>query len=302
MSKKDDKTTHRLDHEPFLAKSGKDFRLADHDPRYSAGFKDKKEGRDALLEDVGALADAQQRLWADGRHSVLIVLQAMDAAGKDGTIRHVMSGVNPQGVEVHGFKAPNDEERAHHFLWRPTRFLPRKGRIAIFNRSYYEEVLVVRVHPGFLDSQFLSAKRRELPLAELWQKRYADINDFEETLVRNDTLVLKFFLNVSKDEQRERFLDRLNEPEKHWKFNAADLKERGHWDEYQQAYQEMIAATSTKHAPWFVIPADRKWFARAAVADIIAARIGRLDLRTPEVSDEDRAELEMAREALTAEK
>jgi PPK2 family polyphosphate:nucleotide phosphotransferase len=301
MSKKDDRKPHKLDHEPFLAKPGGDFKLADHDPRYSAGFKSKKEGRKALLEDVGALADAQKRLWADGRHSVLIILQAMDAAGKDGTIRHVMSGVNPQGVEVHGFKAPNEEERQHHFLWRPTRFLPRKGRIAIFNRSYYEEVLVVRVHPEFLDGQFLSARRRELPLSKVWKERYKDINAFEESLIHNDTLVLKFFLNVSKDEQRQRFLDRLDEPDKHWKFNAADLRERGYWDDYQQAYEEMIAATSTEHAPWHVIPADRKWFARAAVADIIAHRIGRLDLRPPQLTDEERAELKVAREALEKE-
>lgn len=302
MSKKDDKNPHKLDHEPFLAKPGKEFRLADHDPRYSAGLKNKKAGKEALLEDVHALADAQKLLWADGRHSVLIILQAMDAAGKDGTIRHVMSGVNPQGVEVHGFKAPNEEERQHHFLWRPTRFLPRKGRIAIFNRSYYEEVLVVRVHPRFLDDQFLSARRRELPLSQLWKERYDDIIAYERSLAHNDTLVLKFFLNVSKDEQRERFLDRLNEPDKHWKFNAADLSERGYWDDYQEAYQDMIAATSTKHAPWHVIPADRKWFARAAVADIISARISELDLRPPEVSEEDLAELEKAREALMQEK
>ncbi len=301
MSKKDE-TPHRLDHEPFRAQPGKSFRLADHDPRYSAGLKSKKEGRKALADDIDALADAQKRLWADGRHSVLIILQAMDAAGKDGTIRHVMSGVNPQGVAVHGFKAPNEEERQHHFLWRPTRFLPRKGRIAIFNRSYYEETLVVRVHPAFLDQQFLSARRRELPLEDLWRERYEDINAFEKALVHNDTLVLKFFLNVSKDEQRERFLDRLNEPDKHWKFSAADLSERGYWDDYQQAYQEMIAATSTEHAPWYVIPADRKWFARAAVADIIAERISHLDLRTPEVSDEDREHLAQAREALMNEK
>ncbi|MCH7225411.1 polyphosphate kinase 2 family protein [Haloferula sp. A504] len=300
MSKKDQ--THRLDHKPFLANPGGKFRLTDHDPRYSAGLKSKKEGKKALADDIDALSDAQRRLWADGRHSVLIILQAMDAAGKDGTIRHVMSGVNPQGVAVHGFKAPNEEERQHHFLWRPTRFLPRKGSIAIFNRSYYEETLVVRVHPEFLEKQFLSARRRQLPLPELWRERYEDINAYEKALVHNDTLVLKFFLNVSKDEQRERFLDRLNEPDKHWKFSAADLSERGYWDDYQQAYQDMIAATSTEHAPWYVIPADRKWFARAAVADIIAERISRLDLRTPEVSEEDRKQLAQAREVLLNEK
>ncbi len=298
----EEKGSHRLDHAPFLVPPGKKIALAGYDPAFRGGLEGKSEGREALLEDVSALAEAQSLLWASAEHAVLIIFQALDAAGKDGSIKHVMSGVNPQGVDVTSFKAPNEEERMHHFLWRPMRKLPARGRIAIFNRSYYEEVLVVRVHPEFLEKQHVPRREEDLSLEDLWKSRYADINRFEESLVENDTLVLKFFLNVSKAEQRERFLERLNNPEKHWKFSAADLRERGHWERYQEAYEDMLNATSTAEAPWYVIPADRKWFARAAIADIITRRIQELKLRPPEPTAEQLAELDGAREALRQEK
>jgi PPK2 family polyphosphate:nucleotide phosphotransferase len=296
------KQEHRFDHKAFLVPPGKKIRLEDYDPRYTADLDGKKEGRAALVEDVSALAKAQEVLWASAQYSVLVVFQALDAAGKDGTIKHVMSGVNPQGVDVHGFKAPNEEERQHHFLWRPTRFLPRRGRIAIFNRSYYEEVLVVRVHPEFLDSQWVSEERRKAGVDKLWDARYDDINRYERALTCNGTCIVKFFLNVSKEEQKERFLERLTTPEKQWKFSAADFEERGYWDRYQEAYEDMLNATSTEWAPWYVIPADRKWFLRAAVADIIAARIWALDLEFPKVSKKQRKALEEIREKLESEK
>ena len=291
-------TSHKLDHDPFRVPHDRKIKLADYDTRYTAGLKNKKEGVAALLEDKTALAEAQALLWANSERSVLVILQAMDAAGKDGAIKHVASGINPQGVSVHAFKAPNEEERLHHFLWRPTRYLPARGRITIFNRSYYEEVLVVRVHPSFLEKQVLPTSVREKPLQDLWKQRYEEINRWEEALVANDVSVLNFFLNVSKDEQKERFAERLTTPEKHWKFSAADLRERAHWDQYQEAFEDMLNHTSTKHAPWHVIPADRKWFARAAIADIIASHIDDLDLEPPKVSAEQLAELEKARAEL----
>jgi PPK2 family polyphosphate:nucleotide phosphotransferase len=209
-----------------------------------------------------------------------------------------MSGVNPQGVNVYSFKAPTEEERLHHFLWRPMRVLPARGLIAIFNRSYYEEVLVVRVHPEFLESQWLPRELREGGLKQLWKTRYGEINAFEKTMSGRNICFLKFFLHVSKEEQRERFLKRLDDPEKHWKFSAADVRERAFWDKYQEAYEDMLNATSTEWAPWHVIPADKKWFARACVADIITSRISELDLKYPSLSDEDRAALAEARREL----
>jgi PPK2 family polyphosphate:nucleotide phosphotransferase len=289
---------HKLDHKPFRVPHDKKIKLKDYDPRFCAGLKNKKEGVEALLEDKTALTEAQALLWANSERSVLIILQAMDAAGKDGAIKHVASGVNPQGVSVHSFKAPTAEERLHHFLWRPALVIPARGRIAIFNRSYYEEVLVVRVHPEFLDKQVLPTRVRDKPLKDLWKTRFDEINTFEKELVDNDVSVLKFFLNVSKDEQKERFAERLTNPEKYWKFSAADLREREHWDEYQQAFEEMLNGTSTKHAPWHVIPADRKWFARAAIADIIASHIADLKLTPPKVSAEQLEDLEKARTEL----
>lgn len=290
-----------LDHSAFIVPAGAVIKLSDYDPGYTAGLKDKKEGKKALSKDISELAQAQSLLWASSQYSVLIILQAMDAAGKDGAIKHVMSGVNPQGVDVHSFKAPNDEERLHHFLWRPMRKLPARGRIAIFNRSYYEEVLVVRVHPEYLDSQYIPTAKRGLCNEDFWQSRFDDINHFEDMVLDSDTIVLKFFLNVSKGEQKERFLQRLNRPEKNWKFSAADLKERGYWDDYQRAFEEMLSATSTERSPWYVIPADNKWFARAAIADVVTKRIQDLNLQPPKPSQEQLDSLEVARKALEEE-
>jgi PPK2 family polyphosphate:nucleotide phosphotransferase len=294
-------TSHRLDHEPFLVSPGEKIRLKEFDPEYTAGFADKKTAEKALLEDVSELAAAQNLLWASKQYALIILFQALDAAGKDGTIKHVMSGVNPQGVNVYSFKAPTEEEKLHHFLWRPMRVLPARGMIAIFNRSYYEEVLVVRVHPEFLESQWLPHELHGKDLAHTWERRFEDINAFEQALSNQNICLLKFFLNVSKKEQRKRFLERLDDPEKQWKFSIGDLRERAHWDEYQRAYEDMLNATSTKWAPWHIIPADKKWFARACVADIITARIRQLDLKFPTVTDEERAALAEARRELDQE-
>lgn len=283
--------------EPFL--------LADHDPSWlppaaqDMSKNERKAFAERMLKDnVKELAEAQELLYADDRYSLLLVFQAMDAAGKDGTIKHVMSGVNPQGCSVTSFKAPSEEELDHNFLWRCSKALPPRGNIGIFNRSYYEEVLVVRVHPNILDKQRLPVTARG---KAFWKARYDDINAFERHLVRNGTVILKFFLNVSKEEQKARFMERLDTPEKNWKFSSADVRERGHWDEYQQAYEDAISATSTPWAPWWVIPADRKWAMRAAVSDIVTTTIGSLDLRYPELSDAQREDLAAARAELEAE-
>lgn len=292
------KPLHKLDHSPLMVRPDRKFKLADVDPGYCAEFKDKKAGRDALLEDVSALAEAQELLYASDRHALLVILQAMDAAGKDGAIKHVMSGVNPQGCEVHSFKAPTPEELDHTFLWRCMKVLPPRGTIGIFNRSYYEEVLVVRVHPEFLAAQRLP---EEKPDKGLWQRRYDEINAFERHLVANGTRVVNFFLHVSKQEQRERFLARLDDEGEHWKFSARDVAERRHWDAYMQAYEDMLRATSTEHAPWYVIPADKKWFARAAVADVLVATIESLKLEFPRVGDAEKMAMVEARKLLEAE-
>jgi PPK2 family polyphosphate:nucleotide phosphotransferase len=289
---------HRLDDRPFLVPPGKKIQLRDYATDYTAGFADKDAAKKALLEDVSALANAQDLLWASKEYSLIIILQALDAAGKDGTIKHVMSGVNPQGVNVYSFKAPSEEERLHHFLWRPMQKLPARGLIAIFNRSYYEEVLVVRVHPEFLDAQWLPSELREKDHSHLWRTRYEEINAFEKTMVSHNICFLKFFLHVSKQEQRARFLKRLDDPEKNWKFSANDIAERKYWSEYQTAYEDMLNATSTEWAPWHIIPADKKWFARACVADIIATRVQSLDLKYPTVSEAQRARLADARREL----
>ncbi len=292
---------HHLDHAPFLVPPGKKFRLKDYDPGFTAGFKYKEEAREALLEDVSGLAAGQDVLWAAKEHALVIVFQALDAAGKDGTIKHVMSGVNPQGVYVRSFKAPIAEELLHHFLWRPSRVLPARGEIAIFNRSYYEEVLVVRVHPDYLNAQWIPPELRR-DHKRLWKTRYEEINEFESILKRaNNTTVLKFFLHVSKKEQRKRFLERLDNPQKNWKFAPADVRERGFWDEYQEAYEDMLAATSTDESPWYVIPADKKWFTRACVADVITSRIEMLGLKYPTVPESDRTVLAEAKQKLEAE-
>jgi PPK2 family polyphosphate:nucleotide phosphotransferase len=281
------------------------FRLKDHDPKWlpphllALPRSDLKGQAAELLDNSRKELEVQQDLlYADDRWSLLLVFQAMDAAGKDGTIKHVMSGVNPQGCSVTSFKVPSTEELDHDYLWRYAKALPERGRIGIFNRSYYEEVLVVRVHPEVLARQRLPQATHG---ATLWKQRYDDINAFEEHLSRNGTKILKFFLNVSKKEQRKRFLDRIDDPSKNWKFSPADLKESAFWDDYQAAFQDAIAATSTDHAPWYVVPADRKWAMRAVVADIVTTTLQGLDLSYPTVSDELKTALADARVVLEAE-
>jgi PPK2 family polyphosphate:nucleotide phosphotransferase len=272
------------------------FRLERHDPADTAGLSlEGKEGKAMLRRGVEMLADLQSKLYAQDRWGVLLVFQAMDAAGKDGTINHVMSGVNPQGVQVYSFKIPSSEELDHDFLWRTTKCIPERGRIGIFNRSYYEEVLVVRVHPDFLAAQKLPPR---LVTKRIWKERYEDINAFERYLSRNGVVILKFFLHVSKKEQKRRFLERLDMPDKNWKFSMADAKERGFWNDYMRAYEDMIAATSTDWAPWHVVPADNKWFTRLAVAATVIRALEKLDLAYPKVDKAKRRELARVRKAL----
>jgi len=291
--------------ELFHVPAGKKIRLKDFNPHWKQTPEFEEFGKEALKDrakevleqNLIDLAEAQQLLYADGRHSLLIVLQAMDAAGKDGTIKHVMSGVNPQGCQVFSFKKPSTEELQHNFLWRYMKSLPERGRIGIFNRSYYEDVLVVKVHPELLSQQL----PREKFGKKFWEERYEDINTFEQHLVRNGTIILKFFLNVSKDEQKRRFLERLDHPEKNWKFSPSDLAERGYWDEYMAAYEDALNATSTEWAPWYVVPADYKWVTRAVVADIVTSTIRGLDIHYPEVTAEQKKLLADARKKLEAE-
>jgi PPK2 family polyphosphate:nucleotide phosphotransferase len=290
----------------FKVKPGRRARLKDFDPGWSgkeetALLKDERKARAQkyLADNRLALGEAQELLYANDVYSVLLVLQAMDAAGKDGTIKHVMSGVNPQGCQVFSFKKPSDEELDHDFLWRYVRALPERGRIGIFNRSYYEEVLVVRVHPELLQRQRLPPGKRN---KGFWADRYRDINEFERHMVDNGTQIVKIFLNLSKDEQKKRFLERLETPEKHWKFSTADLAERAHWDEYQEAFSDMLTHTSTKRAPWWVVPADNKWVARTVVAAVLTQAIKELGLKAPVVGEEQKASLAASRQALLAEK
>lgn len=279
---------------------GRDFRLKYHDPADTGGLADadKPEAQAWLKQGVEWLAEEQEKLYAQDRWAVLCVFQAMDAAGKDGTIKHVMSGVNPTGVQVTSFKQPSAEELDHTFLWRAARALPERGRIGIFNRSHYEDVLIARVHPAVLAAQ-------KLPPAllgkKLWEQRYEDIRNFEQHLARNGVLVLKFFLHVSREEQRRRFLERLNEPEKNWKFSTADVRERAYWDDYQRAYQDAIAATASPYAPWYVVPADNKWYMRLVVVAAIVEAIEALGLRYPETPPEERAQFAELRAQLESE-
>jgi PPK2 family polyphosphate:nucleotide phosphotransferase len=272
--------------------------LNDYDPDDTGNYKNKEDAAKDLVNDVDTLAELQDVLYAENSRALLLMFQAMDAAGKDGVIKHVMSGVNPQGCQVFSFKSPSAEELDHDYLWRCMKALPERGRIGIFNRSYYEEVLVVRVHPEYLKNQNLPADEVK---GSLWKQRYEDINAIEKYLSRNGTVILKFFLHVSKKEQRERFLDRIDTPEKNWKFSAADVKERTFWKEYMSAYEEMLQNTSTPWAQWHVIPADHKWFTRALVAEIIIARLKSLKLTYPKLTDQQKAELAKAKEALLAE-
>lgn len=286
--------------EKCLVKPGKKLDLKDHDPAWVPmkefeeldSSETKAKAKSVMAENLKELTAAQELLYADDRYSILVIVQAMDAAGKDGTIKHVMAGVNPQGCQVFSFKRPSAEEIDHNFLWRYMLRLPERGRIGIFNRSYYEDVLVVKVHPEILVAQPLPTDRIDKPF---WKDRYEDINAFERHLVRNGTIILKFFLNVSKAEQKRRFLERLEDPEKNWKFSVEDLAERGFWDDYQNAYEEALSATSTEWAPWHVIPADHKWLMRLLVADILTNAIQSLNLAYPEPTPAERAALAAAR-------
>ena len=280
---------------PFRITDGRKFTLDDWDPGDRAGLRDKGKAQDVLQLGVNRLAELQDQLYAQDHYALLLIFQAMDAAGKDSAIKHVMSGINPQGCQVYSFKAPSAEELDHDFLWRTSRCLPERGRIGIFNRSYYEETLVVRVHPELLARQHLPP---ELVTKDIWSRRFEDINAFERHLSRNGTLILKFFLNVSKKEQKKRFLDRLDDPAKRWKFSLGDVRERGFWKQYMQAYEEMLSATSTRHAPWHIIPADNKWVTRAMISGIITHSIRSLDLRFPSISKDQESQLAAARKQL----
>ena len=282
----------------YRISNGSRFRLKDISPSDSWGKRLRPIADEMLKQGSKRMADLQERLYAQDRWSVLLIFQAMDAAGKDGTIKHVMSGVNPQGVEVHSFKAPSSEELDHDFLWRTSRVLPRRGHIGIFNRSYYEETLIVRVHQNILARQQLP---RGLVTKNIWRERFEDINAFERYLSRQGVVIRKIFLHVSKDEQRERFLKRLETPEKNWKFSPTDVGERAYFTEYMSAYEDMIRHTATEWAPWHVVPADRKWFTRLIVSAIVIDAIQSLDPRFPEVDDKTRAEFKKTRAALEAE-
>lgn len=286
--------------DPYYVTKGSKFRLRDVDPGDTGGLNSefKSEAKRLLAEGVRWLAEEQERLYAQDRWGVLLIFQAMDAAGKDSTIKHVMSGVNPQGVQVHSFKQPSAEELDHDFLWRCARLLPERGRIGIFNRSYYEEVLIVRVHQELLARQKIP---EGLVDKQIWRKRFEDIRAFESYLARNGYLILKFFLHVSGNEQKKRFLGRLDKPDKHWKFSAADVGERRHWDDYQGAYEDMIRNTAARHAPWYVVPADNKWYTRMVVAAAIVDAMDRLNLQYPRTDAARRKALAAARRALLAE-
>jgi PPK2 family polyphosphate:nucleotide phosphotransferase len=274
---------------------GRRIRLRDFSPGATPGYRSKDEAQERLSKGLSRLRELQGVLYAEHRWAVLIILQAMDAAGKDSTISHVMSGLNPQGCHVHSFKTPSSRELDHDFLWRVQPVLPERGSISVFNRSYYEEVLIVRVHPEFLEKQNLPW---ELVTPEIWKERFEDINCFEQHLARSGVVVLKFFLHVSKEVQRQRFLARLEEPHKHWKFTPSDVQERAYWGKYIRAYEDLLSKTSTKEAPWYVIPADHKWFTRLSVTNAIVERLEELDLSYPKLTKERKRELATARKLL----
>lgn len=283
----------------FLVEEGKKLNLKKHKTDYTGKYKNKEAAVADLEKNIERLAKLQDVLYAQNHHALLIIIQALDAAGKDGLIKHVMSGVNPQGCQVFSFKAPSSEELDHDFLWRASKSLPERGRLGLFNRSYYEEVLVVRVHPEFLQNQPLPTKTKNDK--KVFEKRFEDIRNFEKYLTRNGIHVIKFFLNVSKDEQKKRFLERIELPEKNWKFSANDIKERAFWDDYQKVYAEAMEATSTEKSPWYVIPADNKWFTRVAVSEIICQHLEAMKLHYPVLSDEQKAELAEAKKMLESE-
>jgi PPK2 family polyphosphate:nucleotide phosphotransferase len=283
----------------YCVTDDKKFRLQDFDPADTAeaSSEDKPRAKELLETGIGALAELQDVLYAQDRWALLLIFQAMDAAGKDGAIKHVMSGVNPQGCQVYSFKSPSAEDLDHDYLWRCVKCLPERGRIGIFNRSYYEETLVVRVHPELLAKQKIP---QQLITKNIWEERYHDIRHFERYLTRNGVLVRKFFLHVSRDEQKKRFLERIENPAKNWKFSSADARERGFWKEYMEAYEDMISHTATDYAPWYVVPADNKWFTRVVVAAAVIDALASLDLHYPEVTESQRKELGAAKETLLA--
>ncbi len=282
--------------ENLLVKPGTKVNLKKFDTKYSADFKDKEDAGEMLGRDIVRLSELQDMLYAMNKYSLLIVFQAMDAAGKDGTIKHVMSGVNPQGCNVTSFKQPTTEELGHDFLWRVNKALPKRGMISIFNRSHYEEVLVTKVHPEYILKQNIPGIDRVEDITKsFWKERFDAINEFERNAAISGTIILKFFLHVSKDEQKKRFLARIDEPEKNWKFSAFDIKEREYWDKYMDAFEDAIANTSTDHAPWYIIPADRKWFMRAAVGDIIVGTLEKLQLHYPTLGEQEKAGLAEAK-------
>ena len=283
---------------PFRITKGKDFQLKDIDPADTYGLKDKAQAAELLEKGTEWLAQEQDILYAQDRWSLLLVFQAMDAAGKDGTIKHVMSGINPQGCQVFSFKQPSSEDLDHDFLWRYVKCLPERGRIGIFNRSYYEEVLVVRVHPEILAKEKLPESGID---KRIWDERLVDIANFEDYLTRQGTIILKFFLHISRKEQKKRFMERLDTPEKNWKFSTADVQERDHWDDYMHAFEEAIQATAAQHAPWYVVPADHKWFTRLIVAAAIVEAVENLGLSYPQIDAMKKKELVTAREALARE-
>jgi len=284
----------------FRIKEGSKLDLGKHDTGFTGDYTDKDQAAEDLQKNIERMAELQDVLYAQDTYSLLIIFQAMDAAGKDGAIKHVMSGLNPQGCQVVSFKQPSAEELDHDFLWRTQKALPERGRIGIFNRSHYEEVLVVRVHSGILQTQHLPEEVKGDKF--VWRKRFKQIREWEEHLVENGTHILKFFLNVSKSEQKKRFLSRINEPEKNWKFSASDAKERGFWFDYMNAYEDAIEATSTELAPWYVIPADKKWFTRLAVSEVIVQKLESMNLHYPKVTKEHLAELQEAKKMLESEK
>ncbi|HKN17376.1 MAG TPA: polyphosphate kinase 2 family protein [Candidatus Sulfotelmatobacter sp.] len=274
----------------------KHFQLKDYDPADTGHWRSVEQAKEQLQKDVARMEDLQAKLYAQDRWALLLIFQAMDAAGKDGTIKHVMSGVNPEGCQVTSFKTPSDTELQHDFLWRTTEHLPERGHIGIFNRSYYEEVLVVRVHPQVLKSEKVPPA---LVTKDIWKERFEDIRSFERYMARNGTVIRKFFLHLSKKEQKKRFLARLDEPEKHWKFSEADIHERDYWDDYQDAYEDMIRQTTSKHAPWYVVPADNKWFTHLVVSAAIVETLEGLDLAYPKVDAAKEKEIQAARRILT---
>jgi len=285
--------------EKFCVKEDSKFKLKEYEPSYVDGFKDEEDAKEMMHDDIKKLIKLQEKLFASNHFSVLIILQAMDAAGKDGVIKHVMSGLNPQGCNVKSFKHPTDEDYEHDYFWRFNKALPESGNIGIFNRSYYENVLICRVHPEFILAERLPKYDDVKKLDnDFWEHRFKQINRFEKNLVQNGTVILKFFLHLSKEEQRKRLLDRIDQKEKNWKFSFADINERKYWDEYQSCYEEAIKETSTKEAPWYVIPADNKWFTRATIANILVEKLEELDLKFPQLPKTESEKLDGAKVSL----